>query len=72
MLYIKINKDDVGKIVITYPDIKIQQKADTLDNFDAICSDLNTVFRQRLKPKQAICLLQGIFSSHSTVHSLLT
>ena len=39
---IKINKDDIGKIIVKYPKLELQIKiANVLDNFDAICSDLN-------------------------------
>ena len=39
---IKINKDDIGKIIVKYPKLELQLKiADVLDNFDTICSDLN-------------------------------
>lgn len=39
---IKINKDDIGKIIIKYPKLQVQKKiADVLDNFEKICNDLN-------------------------------
>lgn len=38
----KINKEDIGKIVIKYPTLDVQKKiADVLDNFEQICNDLN-------------------------------
>ena len=39
---IKINKDDIGKILVSYPSLEVQNKiCDTLDNFEKICNDLN-------------------------------
>ena len=39
---IKVNKDDIGKIRIFIPPMSIQERiVNVLDNFDAICSDLN-------------------------------
>ena len=50
---IKINKDDIGKIVIKYPNIEIQRKiADILDNFDKICSDLRTGLPAEIEARQ--------------------
>ena len=50
---IKINKADIGKIVIKYPDIDIQRRiADVLDNFDAICSDLKIGLPAEIEARQ--------------------
>ncbi len=50
---IKINKDDIGKIVIKYPTIDIQRRiADVLDNFDAICSDLKIGLPAEIEARQ--------------------
>ena len=39
---IKINKDDIGKMIIKYPALRIQKRiSDVLDNFEKICNDLN-------------------------------
>ena len=39
---IKINKTDIGEIIIKYPNLIIQRKiVDVLDNFESICNDLN-------------------------------
>ncbi len=50
---IKINKEDIGKIVIRYPRLEIQQKiVSVLDNFDAICSDLNIGLPAEIEARQ--------------------
>ncbi len=50
---IKINKEDIGKIKITYPSLDIQKKiASTLDNFDSICSDLNIGLPAEIEARQ--------------------
>ena len=38
---IKINKDDIGKILVSVPPLDVQQRiVNVLDNFEKICSDL--------------------------------
>ena len=50
---IKINKDDIGKIKIKYPKLELQKRiADVLDNFDAICSDLNIGLPAEIEARQ--------------------
>ena len=50
---IKINKDDIGKISISYPSLSIQKRiADVLDNFEAICSDLNIGLPAEIEARQ--------------------
>ena len=50
---IKINKDDIGKIVIKYPSLDIQKKiVDVLDNFDTICTDLNINLPAEIEARQ--------------------
>lgn len=50
---IKINKEDIGKIKITYPSLDIQKKiASTLDNFEKICSDLNIGLPAEIEARQ--------------------
>ncbi len=50
---IKINKDDIGKIIIKYPSLEIQTKiANILDNFDTICSDLNIGLPAEIEARQ--------------------
>lgn len=50
---IKINKDDIGKIVIKYPSIIVQRKiADVLDNFEKICNDLTIGLPAEIEARQ--------------------
>ena len=50
---IKINKDDIGKITVKYPPLSIQRKiVSVLDNFDAICSDLNIGLPAEIEARQ--------------------
>ena len=50
---IKINKDDIGKIIIPVPSMEIQERiVNVLDNFDAICSDLNIGLPAEIEARQ--------------------
>ncbi len=49
----KINKDDIGKIFISIPPVKIQDKlVEVLDNFDSICTDLNIGLPAEIEARQ--------------------
>ncbi len=49
----KINKEDIGKIIITIPTLDVQKRiVNVLNNFDAICSDLNIGLPAEIKAKQ--------------------
>ena len=50
---IKINKDDIGKILVSYPSLEVQNKiCDTLDNFEKICNDLNIGLPAEIEARQ--------------------
>ena len=49
----KINKDDIGKVYITLPPLDVQQRlVHVLDNFDAICTDLNVGLPAEIEARQ--------------------
>ena len=50
---IKINKEDIGKITIHYPNMELQRKiVRVLDNFDKICFDLNIELPAEIEARQ--------------------
>ena len=49
----KINKEDIGKVVISIPPLDVQKRlVSVLDNFDAICSDLNIGLPAEIEARQ--------------------
>lgn len=50
---IKINKDDIGKIIVSYPSLSIQKRiADTLDRFDKLCNDISEGLPAEIEARQ--------------------
>ena len=49
----KINKEDIGKIIITIPTLDVQKKiVNVLNNFDVICLDLNIELPSEIEARQ--------------------
>ena len=49
----KINKEDIGKIFVAIPPLEVQQEiVHLLDNFEAICTDLNTSLSTEITTRQ--------------------
>lgn len=49
----KINKDDIGKIFISIPPVKIQDKlVEVLDNFTTLCTDLSSGLPAEIEARQ--------------------
>ena len=49
----KINKDDIGKVYIALPSLDVQQRlVHVLDNFDAMCTDLNVGLPAEIEARQ--------------------
>ena len=50
---IKINKDDIGKINITFPPLEEQQRiVDILDRFDRLCNDISEGLPAEIEARQ--------------------
>ena len=50
---IKINKDDIGKIIVEYPSLPMQRRiADTLDRFDKLCNDISEGLPAEIEARQ--------------------
>ena len=72
---VKINKEDIGKIMISYPEMSIQKKiADLLDNFECICADLDIGLPAEIeaRQKQYEFYLDQLLTFVQTGHSILT
>ena len=72
---VKINKEDIGKIMISYPELSIQKKiADLLDNFESICADLDIGLPAEIEARK---IQYEFYRDHlltfvQTGHSILT
>ena len=72
---VKINKEDIGKIMISYPELSIQKKiADLLDNFESICADLDIGLPAEIeaRKKQYEFYRDHLLTFIQTGHSILT
>ena len=72
---VKINKEDIGKIMISYPELSIQKIiADLLDNFDSICTDLDIGIPAEIeaRKKQYEFYRDQLLTFVQTGHSILT
>ena len=72
---VKINKEDIGKIMISYPELSIQKKiADLLDNFESICADLDIGLPAEIeaRKKQYEFYRDHLLTFVQTGHSILT
>ena len=72
---IKINKDDIGKMIIKYPALRIQKRiSDVLDNFEKICNDLNIGLPAEIeaRKKQYEYYRDVYFKFSETLRTILT